>query len=496
MSQVTEFKKFYDNGNPKRQKENFQDYLFDGFKQEKSLSPVSFYRSDFRGAKIQNCLFVKNNFSRADFIDCAVEFTSFSACLFKFSEFQNCFFSKSGFEGTSFTSASFNRLLFDDCDLSNASFHDITARDCTFKNCKFWNVKFSQNSFDQIRFDRCHFVNIDLSNMTAINFYFTNCTFDDIVIEADYLGSYFFKGTHLDKIKLKYRGKLMKLDIQNHELFSNLFKIFLEKKRYYEAINIYIQGRPVSNGVRSISEITFFSIKELLHELNFLKREYALEKIFQIYEYYFNSALISMDDYFELIAFIQKSDVSLLSIEEQLLIKSSMTRLLDMFNSADLSDKFIETKRPGIALFIITIDDKGEKKFLQALDEYVRLLVATKCQEEHIYSIIGKRAGSIIMEIAIHSTIGLYLLRVLRSGIKHLRGISNDTVQIVVDANVNRKLLAEAKKAKSLEKLKQIKQIQILSEKAITGQTGAVPQRRKRLTSSVKSARYFPDTLY
>ena len=52
MADIAQAYKFSDNGTRKREKENFQNYLFQGIDLRQSDEPISFYRSDFRGAKL------------------------------------------------------------------------------------------------------------------------------------------------------------------------------------------------------------------------------------------------------------------------------------------------------------------------------------------------------------------------------------------------------------------------------------------------------------
>jgi len=493
MGSIAERFKFYDNGNNKRIKENFQGYLFNQINLSDSEHPISFYRSDFRGTKFKDCSFYKNDFSRADLIDSVIENSSFQSCLFRYSELFNSFFSKTTIIDAQFKSASFSRLFFYDCLLESGQLQDVTVRDCSFQKCKIVKTSFVKNSFDEVKFEKCHFAEVDLSNMTAINLYFTDCTFKDLIIDADYLGSYFFKGTYFKEVRIKYRGKFFNLEMSKQELIENLFKIFLESNRYYEALNLFIQKNLLQDIYRSPFDITKRIIRQVLAESNFLRRSYQLEKIFHIYEFYFNTNVISIGDYYQLFAFFDELVVTDLTLQEQITIANSVQRLKSLFDIVNLSHDFINSVNGDVALLEITVSDQNENLFLQEFESFLKHLFDSEFSKEQVYVVIGKRKGSIIYEIAINASVGVLLLRALKISLKYLRSIGNELSQIVIDFSVTRKLLGEVKKAKSIDRLKQIRKFQKLSSEVVQRADKQNDADANKLTSMIQSAKYFPN---
>jgi len=493
MGQIAERLKFYDNGNNKRIKENFQGYLFNKINLSDSKHPISFYRSDFRGTKFKDCSFSKNDFSRSDMIDSVIENSSFSHCLFRYSELFNSFFSKTNIVDTEFKSASFSRLFFNGCLLEGGQLQDVTVRDCSFQECKIIKTSFVKNSFDEVKFEKCGFADVDLSSMMAINLYFTDCTFKDMIIDADYLGSYFFKGSYFKEVRIKYRGKFFNLEMSKQELIGNLFKIFLESNRYYEALNLFLQKNLLQDIYCSPIEITIHIIRQLLAESNFLRRSYQLEKIFHIYEFYFNTNVIAIGDYYQLFAFFDTLVISDLTLQEQITIANSLHRLKSLFDMVNYRIEFINSVNSDVALLEITVSDQNKDAFLQEFESFIKQLFKSASPQGQLYAFIGKRKGSVIYEIAINASVGIFLLRALKVSLKHLRSIGNEISQIVIDFSVTRKLLGEVKEAKSIDRLKQIKKFQKLSSKIIQQANKQNDIDANKLTSMIQSAKYFPN---
>ncbi len=493
MSQLVSKQKFYNTGNIKRVKENFQGYLFEEINLLKDKEPISFFRSDFRGSKFLNSTFYKNNFSRADLIDSIIISTRFKECLFQHTELYNSFFERSVIDNSIFKSVTCSRLYFQNCEIEEAKFHDATIKDTNFKDCKLHTSKFTKSSLDEIKFEECDIRDVDFSNMTAINLYFSNCSFQNLIIDADYLGSYFFKGNYLDKIKLKYRGKLINLKMQKHEIIDNLLRICLENRRYYEAINLFIQRNVLLNEKVSIYELTKKILQQLLNEENFLIRSYQLEKIFRIFEFYYNSDCLILDDYFKFIAFFDSFPTQTLSLDEQLLISNYTQNIKNLFDVYELNNEFINTSNANLGFIEITVSNENEQYFIKELDKFLANFISPSLTPSDVYIIAGKRKGSVVYEIVIYATVALWLLNILKRGVKQIRGISNTIGHIFVDWSINRKLQLEAKNALNIEKLNEIKAVQIISEQAI--KDSAVPlSKAQELLSLIEGAKYFPNT--
>ncbi|HVU98511.1 MAG TPA: pentapeptide repeat-containing protein [Puia sp.] len=419
MSDIVQTLKFFDNGDQKRERENFQNFLFDRVDQRRTENPISFYRSDFRGARFLFNYFFKNNFSNADFIDCYVESTEFKDCIFKSTEFYNSYLVNVNIQELTFSSTSLVRLVFENTQMSDIKFLSNNIQECKFINTYIADCSFAKTTMDEVTFDKVSFKNVDLSAMTAINLYFSNCRFENVTIDADYLGSYFFKEKYIDLLQLKYRGKLVKLEIDKVELLANLFKLFLEKKRYYEAINIVVQKNFIESNKSSIYPIIRYSALRLIADTNQLVRMYQIEKMFKVLEYYFNTGYIKLYDYYRVIKFFDEVDVSGLSLDDQLVIIGKNQHLKSLVQMSVIEDNMLDGIDPSDLIYLeVVVEDSDEREFEEILEEILRKYTGVDVARNNIYFIIGKRKGSTIYEVLIYLPLGILLIN---SFTKYLR---------------------------------------------------------------------------
>lgn len=467
MNQLTQREYFYDTGDRQRERENFQGYHFVDIDLRSQVDPISFQRSDFRGALLERSYFDRNNFGNADFIDSIVRDCEFSKCQFRYTELFNSYFSQTVFKSTAFSSASLVRLIFDKSLFTDTRFSISTLRDCKFLKSHFTNCTFQRSSMDEIIFEDVAFSNCDLSGMTSMNLYFDNCQFENVTIDADYLGSYFFKGSIPDTILLKYRGKKMQLDLSQAELLQNLCKIFYEKGRYYEAINLAIQHNMLLRQRKSILGMIKKVSGELLSIENPLIRSYQVERLFKVFEYYFNTGNILIGDYFGFLELQTNLDVSRLSGEEIILLNERVHRLEQLLIGSDYADVFISSDGlPKAMLVEARINEENKEAFEEKWENLLVELKESMNANEDVYYIESIRKGSLIYAIVLYSFAGLCLLRILRKAIKEIRMISNESMQLKIDYKSNRQLLKQLEKP-SLAKLEKIKQLQLISQQIV-----------------------------
>jgi uncharacterized protein YjbI with pentapeptide repeats len=468
MEEVVKYNKFYDTGNPKREKENFQQFYFDRLDLSKSVVPISFYRSDFRGAKITDCSYFKNNFGNADFIDCVIENSSFISCSFKYSELYNSFYKKVFFQESVFSSASLVKLVFEDSSFVNIKFRVNTFRDCKYINTTIQDCDFHKSSMDEIEFESVSFNNVDLSGMTAMNLYFDNCIFENVVVDADYLGSYFFKGKLPGNIRLKYRGKIFDFDIRQLDLLNNLFMLLWEKGRYYEAINILVQKNVINKKNVSIIEPVKHALQLILSNPNVLRRTYQVEKIFRLFEYYFNSAHVAVSDYFKFIQFLDTRDFSTLRFDEQLVITEKIQKLKTIIDRLPLDDVFIlNDGGDPIMVLEITINDEDKNAFEILFARIAHKIRTTIGLGSEFYYIAGIRKGSLIYDIVMYASGALVLLKILKASVKELRGIAHESMQFKIDYASNKTIMKQLESPVTLDKLQKIRKVQAASDKVI-----------------------------
>lgn len=418
MTQLTNSSLFHDNGNKKRERENFQNFIFNEIDTRDHSAPISFYRSDFRGARLMRSYFLNNNFSNADFIDTYLYATTFEKSKFKSTEFYNSYVERSTFINLNFSACSLVRLIFDHAKFDQVKFLSNNIQESKFINSEIRDCIFTKTSIDEVCFENTQIVNVDLSPMTAINLYFDQCTFENVVIDADYLGSYFFKGEFFDRLKLRYRGRIFKLKIGETELLANLFRLMIEKERYYEAINHIVQKNLIDNKASLIFPVVKLSLDRLLKDKNVLKRTYQISKIFSLFEFYFNSGYIKLNDYYQLTNYIDRIDISELDINEKLDLVTNNERIKNLLKMSIIETSMFDNISDHDTLYLeITIDEEDKNEFEFLLNLLLAKWTNINQPENSVYFIIGRRQGSIVYEIVILSSLGFLLLNIFRKSL-------------------------------------------------------------------------------
>jgi len=496
MKEIVSYNKFYDTGEPKRERENFQQFHFDKLDLSKALVPISFHRSDFRGAKITDCRYFKNNFENADFIDCVVIDSAFVSCSFKYTELYNSYYQNVIFQETAFSSASQVKLVYKNCFFLKIKFRINTFRDCKYFNTTIKGCNFQRSSMDEVEFEKVTFSSVDLSSMTAINLYFNNCNFENVVIDADYLGSYFFKGKLPENIRMKYRGKLFDFDITQVDLLNSLFMLLWEKERYYEAINILVQKNVFHKHNVTIIDRVKYALQLILINPNELRRTYQIDKIFRLFEYYFNSSHVLVSDYFKFIQLMDDCDLSALSFQEQLLVNEKLQKLKMIIDSLPLEDAFILSEAGNALMAVeITIDEADQEAFERTFDHVVRKLsYGTEAHGEPYY-IAGIRKGSLIYDIVMYASSALLLLKLLKTSLKEARAVVHQAMQFKIDYKANKTLAAQFESSVSLDKLQKIRKAQAYPEKVIFSNNGISDRDLQELSPIVKKMTLHPNQL-
>lgn len=500
MSHPANLLEFYDDGRVKREKESFQGYLFKNLDFRNAIRTISFMRSDFRGAKIVDCHFMKNNFSNADFIDSSILRSTFDESAFRSTEFYNSYFENVTFKDIKFLSASFVKIVFLNSNFSGLKFGANTVQGSAFIGCKISDCDFKKSSMDDVEFKDTSIKDTDLSSMTALNLFFENCKFENVIIDADYIGSYSFKGRFLENIKLKYRGRIFDLDITQKELLDNLFKIFFEKERYYECLNILVQKNLLENKTNSLFSIIKVIVGRLLADTNTLKRTYQLERIFKILEYYINTDYIALSDYFKTIGYMESLDYSLLSFMERLGYQEKINRLKALLETSEIEKPIIDKINYLDKVFMeITIDENNEKIFEEYFSKSTLAIMQNYAMNEDMcepYEIIGKRKGSIVYEIVIYSSVALILLRLLKSIVKEAREIFNETMQFGIDYKLNIRVINYTNRLKNKDTISEAHEIRKLQSAPKGCSDNTIEMNNiQKLLPLIKSAIVYPNAL-
>lgn len=200
------------------------------------LHPVSFFRSDFRGAKFTNISFYKNNFDRSDFLNSVIINCTFEKVQFGCCQIKNCYLNNVKFINNSYKSTSIHSTTFVNCEFPDERFL-INMQHCKLINCTFKGCSFEMSSTDSDIFKNCTFINTDLATMHAENHKFIECRFENVCIDSSYFFGYSIAKCSLNQIIFLYRGEYV--------CFENLgVSEFLEKfereNRFNDMFNLLV----------------------------------------------------------------------------------------------------------------------------------------------------------------------------------------------------------------------------------------------------------------
>jgi len=229
---------FVDDGRTDRSKESFQGVSFANLDQT-AKTPISFFRSDFRKAKVTDCTFVGNNFSRCDFISTIFENSRFEKCDLLTSAMMNCVLRSCEFENNQPFNPDIFRCRLSDCTFLDQSVERATWRDSAFVNCTFEHCAIERSSLENIEFEDCRLDNLDLSQITANDLHFIRGTLDNVTLDPDYLGTYTFEDVKLADIHFRYRSAGLDFSIANPGDLLALAEHFTTQRRWSEVFNIF-----------------------------------------------------------------------------------------------------------------------------------------------------------------------------------------------------------------------------------------------------------------
>ena len=403
---IVEHNKFYDDGSLLHENRNFENYLFEKIDLRNSKEPMNFYRCDFRGSKMTDMCFWKNDFNRSDFVDSFIEKSIFSNCSFG-TDFFNTYFTDVEFIENNQAISSIINCVFESCTFIEEKFSDTTIRDCSFINCTFNNCIFVMNTIDNIEFEKCRFTKIDFSNTTAKDFTFTQCKYDDFIINPDYLGTYLFKETPLNNIIYSYKGDEFNIGENYLDNIEVLINYYGKMKRYYEFFNLVIIYNYLSHKKKSITKLFNIILNNTIHDPHYLRKQKNIEKLFFTLEFYVDSSIINMVDYFSILKDAEAISLDNFGFQEKLKYLMRLNSLKVIVENNILNWDAIKSIPINIPILVeIRIEEEMENAFLLTLDKYFKVVANEYLDQSNgtgYYIITNKYRGSIVFEIVTYS---------------------------------------------------------------------------------------------
>ncbi|MBS1529673.1 MAG: hypothetical protein JSU01_05170 [Bacteroidetes bacterium] len=449
MNELSIPKIFVENGNSSRKFENFQNFTFKDLDFKGSADPISFYRSDFRGATITKVYFWKNSFERCDFINSYISDSTFEECHFR-TDFTNIIFERVFFNSNFEDTCAFYNCMFLNCTFQHERVTETVTRNCEYNECIINGCSFDKNAFDDITFFKTTLQDISLADMGAINLSFDQCTFENVVLDPDYLGSYLVKNTSMANIRYEYRGHEIPLSGELIEDFRTLSLFFMQERRYNEAFNLTILYNFHSKSNASLS-VFFKQIVEAVNtDFHILRHVEQLTRYVAIIKFYGVSAMINAKDLFYMIGLLKSTDTSSVRIRDRVAFEHSIYDLENTFQTVLLQPWMWDSIDPfALVMAEVKIDESDldlfKENYLAYLDQLLKDLRQPSIHPE--FQIIGVRKGSLVIEFISYAIAVYGLARIIKAIFSEIYSIRLEfeihkkTIRLISESDVKSPLL-------------------------------------------------------
>lgn len=443
MYDLIPIRAFEDTGNTKREKEDLTYMNFLNLKQKNAATPISFFRSDFRGSSFSNCYFFKNNFDRADFIACVFENCYFDRVNIAASEIKNCYFC-----GIFFTKNYYNYTSIQESTFENCEFWDehllINMKNCKFINCKLNSCSFERSTTESTIFSNCQIKDSNMATMHAEGHKFSNCQIENTSIGISYIFSYLFYNTDLSNIKILYRGDEIKL---TKEAISHQAKLLWQERRLHEFLNANI----ICGNIQQIAHILHNILNSILSIVVQL-RKLEISNLFSVLQFYTQNSVFPYPIYMEILECLEQFEWKQLSSEERLIYLSGCEILKFFVSEGDYNYDFILTATDSQSILIIhciTDDYDAAKeaayKFLNDLSKVLGISSA--------FELVDAQKGSWTFTFVIISALALMIPKMVSE-------IVNVSLEISTKIQIKKRIKAKLKKQNlSTDELKTIAEI-------------------------------------
>lgn len=424
-----EFKRF--------ESRNLSYSVFENVNFHKYLHLVSFFRSDFRGAKFTNIQFYKNNFDRSDFlsavfIDCCFEKVQFGCCQMK-----NCYFENVKFTNNLYRNTSIHSTTFVNCEFPDETFL-INMQHCKLNNCIFSGCTFEMSTTDNDTFDKCKFYNTNLATMHAENHKFVKCQFNNVCIDSSYFFGYSIANCTWNQVTFLYRGEYVDFEDM---LTEDFLRTFEAEHRYNDIINFYIDKKEQEK-IPNMLKKSLYYYKELVHgrmlDISILLESLAFAAIYETVDYNILN---------EAITIITDADMSNYSFDERIEIDALCTKLKNALYLKSHSEEYL-TK--------IDVNSKSTLSINLNSDDYDKCVKTAKqllnsVSDECYWTLIEKQKGSWIL---IYSAATVIVLAALPKIIKNFSDVYFDIkTKKVLSDKLLQKLEASDVSLKEIKKL-------------------------------------------
>lgn len=443
MNNLIPVRIFIDDANPKHEKEDLTYMSFLNFKQDKMNTPISFYRSDFRGSSFSNCHFFSNNFDRADLISCVLLNCSFFRVNIAASEIKNCYFKDTNFIENNYNHTSIQESTFENCEFTNEKLL-LNAKNCTFINCKFISCSFERSTTESLKFNNCEIFNTDLATMHAERHNFVQCRIRNSSMGISYIFGYLFYNTDLNDIKILYRGEEIKL---TKEAISHHARLLWAEQRYHEFLNANI----ICHNLDAVPNM-LKNILEALLNINPYLRRLEVNNLFEVLQFYVQNNVIPCPIYLKTLEILETFDWKRFTSEERLIYLAGYEMLKLFVIDGDYNNEFILSALDSYSILVIhcrTNDyDTAKKNTYQFLNDLCETLNMSAN-----FEFVDAKKGSWIFTFFIITALALTIPKIISEA-------ANVSFEINTKRQISKRLKAKLRKKNlTMDELKTISEI-------------------------------------
>lgn len=444
MGELIRQKKYSSTGSNSREKEDFSYTLFNDIDFTLDTTPVSFFRSDFRGAKFVSVTFYQNNFDRADFISCVFIDCKFVNVNIAASEMKNCYFQNVEFTSNSYNNASIQECTFYKCIFSEENFL-INMKNCKFIESTLNVCKFERSTTEKIIYERCRISLVDYANMHAERYSFKSCELTDIDIDICYIFGYFFFDTSISGINIIYMGE--RVEFTKDNMLNKFANELWSQRRYHEFINANI----IFDNLNNIPRLVKNAFVELVKNTDYSGKLEAVN-VFEVLQFYSLCNKFSFGIVKDIIDYFDTFNWEQFGIDDKILYLSHVQKLKMYLTEMAYDSSFIRSANDDISFVTFYCNSEDYNHALTLIKECLNN-VCLKYGIANRYEVIDSRRGSWIITIAVVTACALTLPLIFKR-----------YVDIIIEINTKRRISKKvadnlAKKNLNLSDLKLIADI-------------------------------------
>lgn len=433
MSDLIHLRTFNETGNIKREKEDLTYMSFKCLRQENAASPISFFRSDFRGSSFSDCHFFKNNFDRADFIACIFENCSFTGTNIAASEMKNCYFKNVIFSNNQYNHASIQESTFENCEFIDENLL-VNMKNCKFINCRLKSCTFERSTTESVTFLNSMITDSDMATMHAERHRFSCCQIDNTAMDINYIFSYSFNNTDLSNIKVLYRGDTIQL---TRDAISHRANMLWREHRFYEFLNANI----LCGNIKEVPQIMYNILNGIFGVAQPL-RKLEISELFDILRFYTNNHVFSYSIYLKIIDCLESFDRRKFSSEERLIFLTGYETLKLYVKDGCYNEEFVLTAAGAQSTIIIHCNTDDYDVAIKATNEFlsdISAALGVPCD----FELVDAQKGSWILTFAVISAMALIIPKIVSETVNVSMEISTKTqIKKIVSTKLKKKNLS------------------------------------------------------